>query len=470
MRVADASGWEPCTARWHGCCSFLIPIRGTTPSVTATLIPETSQARLATTAAGPLQAPATGAAPGGGVSAPVADGSSAQGAFSALLLALRPNATTAPESALPAIAADGTVAPETPLPEPLTSLSTPARESSTDALAADPVGGGGEPLPTEGNGLPLPDIDALLASLAAPGTVTTPTAAAPAAQPDGAQPPPSGPVPVAGMPEMPAEGPAEVVLSSLNAGVDARTSAASDDPLDRAAPQASGLDSMAARGEAARVAPGNDGARAVDELALPAEARARLEAALNPAPRFALSGDAGAAVIVNATQPPAATSAGPPAAQPAVLSPFEALPALEPLADRDAWSQGLGERLLLMAERGMQSATLRLQPEHLGPMQIRINVDEDGAAQVLFSAHQATTREALEQAIPRLRELFADQGLTLMQANVDAGRNGFAQRGFATASPAWANWSNDDRETATLTAASAWQIRPQSDRRVDVFV
>ena len=43
-------------------------------------------------------------------------------------------------------------------------------------------------------------------------------------------------------------------------------------------------------------------------------------------------------------------------------SPFDSLPALQPLSDSNAWSQGLGERLLLMADKGLQSATIKLQP------------------------------------------------------------------------------------------------------------
>lgn len=115
----------------------------------------------------------------------------------------------------------------------------------------------------------------------------------------------------------------------------------------------------------------------------------------------------------------------------------EQLPTLQPAGDQEAWSKGLGERLLLMVDKGLQSARLRLHPEHLGPMEIRIHVDEDGATRVLFSAHHGQTREALEQTIPRLHELFAEQGLNLSQANVDAGRQGAfdRQQGGAGAFP-----------------------------------
>lgn len=82
-----------------------------------------------------------------------------------------------------------------------------------------------------------------------------------------------------------------------------------------------------------------------------------------------------------------------------------------------AWADELGTRMLLMSERGQHSASLRLSPEHLGPLEVRIAVRDDQAS-VWFGSAQADTRAALEQALPRLRELFASQGLALSDAGV----------------------------------------------------
>lgn len=82
-----------------------------------------------------------------------------------------------------------------------------------------------------------------------------------------------------------------------------------------------------------------------------------------------------------------------------------------------AWADELGTRMLLMSERGQHSASLRLTPEHLGPLEVRIAIRDDQAS-VWFGSSQADTRAALEQALPRLRELFASQGLSLSDAGV----------------------------------------------------
>ena len=54
----------------------------------------------------------------------------------------------------------------------------------------------------------------------------------------------------------------------------------------------------------------------------------------------------------------------------------------------------------------IQSATLRLSPEHLGPVEVRIDL-HDSQINVNFIAAHAETRVALEQSVPRLRAMLA---------------------------------------------------------------
>ena len=82
-----------------------------------------------------------------------------------------------------------------------------------------------------------------------------------------------------------------------------------------------------------------------------------------------------------------------------------------------AWADEIGSRLTLMTEKGQATASLRLSPEHLGPLEIRIATRDDQAS-VWFGAAHADTRAAIEQALPRLRELFAAQGMSLADAGV----------------------------------------------------
>jgi flagellar hook-length control protein FliK len=81
------------------------------------------------------------------------------------------------------------------------------------------------------------------------------------------------------------------------------------------------------------------------------------------------------------------------------------------------WADEIGSRLTVMAEQGKHSASLRLSPEHLGPLEIRIAISDDKAS-VWFGAAHADTRAAIEHALPRLRELFEAQGMSLTDAGV----------------------------------------------------
>lgn len=81
------------------------------------------------------------------------------------------------------------------------------------------------------------------------------------------------------------------------------------------------------------------------------------------------------------------------------------------------WSEEIGSRLTMMVEQGKHTASLRLSPEHLGPLEIQISMHDDQAS-VYFGAAHADTRAALESALPKLREMFASQGLSLTDAGV----------------------------------------------------
>jgi flagellar hook-length control protein FliK len=82
-----------------------------------------------------------------------------------------------------------------------------------------------------------------------------------------------------------------------------------------------------------------------------------------------------------------------------------------------AWTDELGTKVTWMAHQGIESASLQLSPEHLGPLQVNISV-HDGQASVWFGAAQPDTRTALQQSLPHLRQLFASQGLSLADAGV----------------------------------------------------
>lgn len=84
------------------------------------------------------------------------------------------------------------------------------------------------------------------------------------------------------------------------------------------------------------------------------------------------------------------------------------------------WDRAVGERIQWMVGQNIQQAEIKLNPPHLGPLEIKISLQNDQTS-VTFVATQAPTRDAIEASIPRLRELFGEINLNL--ANVDVGQH-----------------------------------------------
>jgi flagellar hook-length control protein FliK len=82
-----------------------------------------------------------------------------------------------------------------------------------------------------------------------------------------------------------------------------------------------------------------------------------------------------------------------------------------------AWNDELGSHLTWMTQNGLETGSLRVSPEHLGPVEVKISV-QNGDASVWFGATHPDTRAALEQALPQLRAMFASQGMTLTDSGV----------------------------------------------------
>lgn len=81
------------------------------------------------------------------------------------------------------------------------------------------------------------------------------------------------------------------------------------------------------------------------------------------------------------------------------------------------WAKAVAGHLVELSHDQVDNATLRLSPEHLGPIEVHIHL-QDNVVNLNFGATHADTRSTLEQAMPTLREAFAGAGLSLGQATV----------------------------------------------------
>ncbi len=102
------------------------------------------------------------------------------------------------------------------------------------------------------------------------------------------------------------------------------------------------------------------------------------------------------------------------------------------------WSDDVGQQVVVMMNSRLETAQLQVTPPDMGPVEISLKMGNDGSAQLSFVSGVAETRQALEQGLPRLSAMLADNGIRLADAQVSSGQGQafrdsqqFAQQGQA---------------------------------------
>ncbi|MGB5261473.1 MAG: flagellar hook-length control protein FliK [Gammaproteobacteria bacterium] len=118
------------------------------------------------------------------------------------------------------------------------------------------------------------------------------------------------------------------------------------------------------------------------------------------------------------------------------------------------WGRAVGEQVVWHVSQNIQAANLRLNPQHLGPLEMQVQMEGDKAT-LAFTSQHAAVRDALESSLPRLREMFAQNGLDLVDVNVsqDNGSGRDAHQATAGRSAVTASEVDADNEHAVLPAS-----------------
>jgi flagellar hook-length control protein FliK len=90
------------------------------------------------------------------------------------------------------------------------------------------------------------------------------------------------------------------------------------------------------------------------------------------------------------------------------------------------WDQALGQRVQWLVGQQLQGAELRITPPHLGPIEVRISIGQDQQTVVNFTSPHAAVRDAIEAAVPRLRDMLGNNGQDLVNVNVS--QHSFAEQ------------------------------------------
>ena len=130
-----------------------------------------------------------------------------------------------------------------------------------------------------------------------------------------------------------------------------------------------------------------------------------------------------------------------------------------PVGER-GWERAFGERVVWLVGQQIQAAEVRLNPPHLGPVEVRLSLTGQDAS-VSFTVSHGATRDAIEQAIPRLRELFAEHQLQIV--NVDVGQRDAA--GQASQGERWSGAGGPHPAPETATRETTEPEPPARARR-----
>jgi|SRR5271166_790233 len=178
------------------------------------------------------------------------------------------------------------------------------------------------------------------------------------------------------------------------------------------------------------------------------DASSGIGAAGGSAAAAAPSGNDGgaAALAASANQPPVAISEAGSAG----------LAKIDAGINSPEFSQALADRVSYMAGNNLNGATLQVSPPQLGPIELRVSV-ENGHAQVWLSSHNPATLDALQSSTPKLREMLSSQGFT--QVSVDVSQRSFQDRSAYRENSQWTPASENDAAPALAAVGASGSPR-----------
>lgn len=157
------------------------------------------------------------------------------------------------------------------------------------------------------------------------------------------------------------------------------------------------------------------------EKSLPATANIAAQAAVAKEPAEASRKDSQSFETALGTAREAQMLANPhaPVRSPQAATPAPASAAVATPVGAPGWGNEVGDKVVWMVGRQETRAELVLNPPQLGRIEVSLTMNGDQANATFISAN-ASVREALENAMPRLREVLQGAGVSLGETQVGA--------------------------------------------------
>ena len=143
---------------------------------------------------------------------------------------------------------------------------------------------------------------------------------------------------------------------------------------------------------------------------------------------------------------------------------LETLTANLSLLEPNAATQ-LKDRLMYQLNNKIQSAEVKITPEDLGTVQIKVNLQQEQLS-VQFVVQQSNAKELLEQQMPKLKDLLQQQGFQLTEGQVEQRQANDRRSGSEEKSGHRGYAANTNGEVELAHVAT---VKKQSDRMVDYY-
>lgn len=114
--------------------------------------------------------------------------------------------------------------------------------------------------------------------------------------------------------------------------------------------------------------------------------------------------------------------------------------------NRPGWEQSFANHVSWMNNENIQTANIRISPADLGPIEIKMTAKQDQLT-LNIHAHHVLTRETMENAMPRLKEILTNNGYNSVNVDVSGQQasGGHAENNTSTGS-SWLG-SNEGSES-----------------------
>ncbi|MGF1754376.1 flagellar hook-length control protein FliK [Vibrio makurazakiensis] len=130
-------------------------------------------------------------------------------------------------------------------------------------------------------------------------------------------------------------------------------------------------------------------------------------------------------------------------------------------------NEQVAEKVQMMMSKNLKNLDIRLDPPELGRMQIRMSTNND-VTNVHFTVSSPQAREVIEQTLPRLREMLAQQGIQLADSSVQQQASGQQRDGYANGTgnggQSGNNSANDVQGDENLDADVNLELNVESKR------